>query len=103
MRGNRVRRPLLWLLPCLLVLLLPAFWGCKMPSASTPSGSSASAVDEAERTRKMEAKAAEIERKAEEIRNMEGSEQEKLDAVNRLDAERRELAKMQEEGGSGNP
>ena len=97
MRGNRVRRPLPWLSLCLSVLLLPALCGCKLPGASTSAPSSTSAVDEAERTRKMEAKAAEIDRKAEEIRNMEGSEQEKIDAVNRLDAERRELEKMQED------
>lgn len=36
-----------------------------------------------------------IERHAEEIRNMQGTEQEKIDAMNRLDEERRELNEMQ--------
>jgi len=87
----------------LLALLLSLGWGCQLPEGSSkPAAGSSSATAEAERTRKMEAKAAEIERKAEEIRNMEGSEQEKIDAVNRLDQERRELEKMQE-GGSSRP
>ena len=51
----------------------------------------------------MEEKAAEIERMAAEIQTMEGSDQEKIDAVNRLEQERRELERMQEEAGSGRP
>ncbi|HEY7213844.1 MAG TPA: hypothetical protein VIC28_04400 [Thermoanaerobaculia bacterium] len=92
MEESRVR----WALPFLLALSLMT-WGCNMP----PSGSSSTASDsstssEAERTRKMEEKAAEIERHAEEIRNMQGTEQEKIDAMNRLEEERRELNEMQE-------
>jgi hypothetical protein len=103
MRRTRVRRPLPWL-PLTLLLLLPAVWGCdKLPGSSGASGSTgasaaAGSAGEAERTRAMEEKAAEIERMAEEIRTMEGSEQEKIDAVNRLDEARRELERMQEDG-----
>ena len=102
MRGTRVRRPLALAVCALLALLLPLLWGCELPQGSSakPAAGSSSSTAEAERTRRMEAKAAEIERKAEEIRNMEGSEQEKIDAVNRLDQERRELEQMQDSGSS---
>ncbi len=93
MKETRVRRPLLFL----LALLLPVTWGCNLPpSGSTSSSTDSSSSSEAERTRKMEEKAAEIERHAEEIRNMQGTEQEKIDAMNRLEQERRELNEMQE-------
>jgi hypothetical protein len=42
----------------------------------------------------MEEKAAEIERRAEEIRTMEGTDQEKIDAANELEKERQELNRM---------
>jgi hypothetical protein len=101
MRGTRVRRPLALAACALLALLLPLCVGCQLPDVSSrPAAGSSSTSAEAERTRRMEEKAAEIERKAEEIRNMEGSDQEKIDAVNRLDQERRELERMQEEGSS---
>jgi hypothetical protein len=78
---------------CLLALLLPITWSCDMPRSSSSSPQASSS--EAERTRKMEEKAADIERHAEEIRNMQGTEQEKIDAMNRLEEERRELNEMQ--------
>jgi len=100
MQGSRVRRPSSWLILSLLALLLPVGWGCRMPSSSPSAGSasSSSSSEEAERTRKMEEKAAEIDRKAEEIRNMQGTDEEKAEAVNKLDQERRELNDMQEQG-----
>jgi hypothetical protein len=73
-------------------LLLPVAWSCDLPHSGSSSGSSS---EQAERTRKMEEKAADIERHAEEIRNMQGSDQEKIDAMNRLEEERRELNEMQ--------
>ena len=88
MRGSRVRR---WW-PVLSLLLLAA--GCNMPS-SAPAPSAGSSA-EAEKTQKMEEKAAEYQRHAEEVRNMEGTEQEKIDAMNSLDQERRELNEMSE-------
>jgi TolA-binding protein len=94
MKESRVRWPLLFL----LALLLLVTWGCNLPPSGTSSSSStdSSSSSEAERTRKMEEKAAEIERHAEEIRNMQGTDQEKIDAMNRLEQERRELNEMQE-------
>ena len=65
-----------------------------MPS-SQPAGGTATNSAEAEKTRKMQEKADEIARKEEEIRNMQGTEQEKIDAMNELDRMRRELADMQ--------
>ena len=79
----------------LSLLLLPTFWACEMPSTGTPS-TTASTSSEAEKTRKMEEKAAEIRRKEEEIRNMQGTEQEKIDAYNQLEKERQELIDMQD-------
>lgn len=95
MQGRRARRPLSWLVLSLLALLLPLAWGCDRASVdvSTKSGS----ASEAEKTREMEAKAKEIDRKAEEVRNMDGTEQEKTDAMNSLDQERRDA----QESGNG--
>jgi hypothetical protein len=95
MPGIRVRRP--FLLPLsLLALLLPVGWGCNMPQSGSSSASTTSSVDEAEHTRKMEEKAAEIRRKEEEIRNMQGTDQEKMDAANELQKMQQELIDMQD-------
>jgi len=53
---------------------------------------------EAERTKAMEEKARELDKKAAEIQNMQGSEQEKTDAVNKLEQERQELHNMSGDG-----
>jgi hypothetical protein len=90
MPGSRVRRG--W--PVLSLLLLLPWAGCNMPSNSPAPAAGSSA--EAEKTQKMEEKAAEYQRHAEEVRNMEGTEQEKIDAMNSLDQERRELNEMSE-------
>ena len=63
---------------------------------SSEESSSDDSMSESDRTRAMEEKAAEIERKAEEIRNMQGTEQEKIDALNELERERQELNRMSE-------
>ena len=85
--------------PWLLVLvLLSGAWGCESPpSSGTAETDDAGSTDEAERTRKMQELAAEIERDAEEIRTMEGTEEEKLDALNRLEEKRQELNRLAEE------
>jgi len=84
-----------WL--ALFLLLAPMVSGCEIPQTGSASGTaSTSSSSEAERTKKIEAKAAEIERHAQEIQNMTGTEQEKIDAMNRLEQERRELNEMQE-------
>jgi TolA-binding protein len=53
---------------------------------------------QAERTKEMEEKARQLNEKAVEIQNMQGTEQEKIDAVNKLEQERQELNKT---GGDG--
>lgn len=87
-----------WLV-LLSLLLLPTLWACEIPStgALSTTGTTTSS-SEAEKTRKMEEKAAEIRRKEEEIRNMQGTEQEKIDAYNQLEKERQELIEMQDSG-----
>ena len=101
MEGKRARRSLGWLMPALFALLLAVSWGCKQPDRSAPaaSDSSSSSEDQAELTRKIEEKAAEIDRKAEEIQNMQGTDEEKAAAVLELDKERQELQEMQDGGG----
>jgi TolA-binding protein len=92
----------LWLVLSLVVLSTTL--GCQMPSSTSSTEEadteSSSSENAAERTRQIEEKAAGIARREEEIRNMQGTEQEKIDAVNELERERRELMEMQEGGGS---
>jgi hypothetical protein len=98
MQGSRVRSPLSWLVLSLLALLLPMAWGCDRLGNSSHAGSGAASSGEAEKTRKMEEKKAEFDRKAEAVRTMEGTEQEKIDAMTSLDQERRELTEQSESG-----
>ena len=86
-----------WL--ALFLFLATVASGCEMPQSGGASGTATtSSSDEAERTRKIEEKAAEIERMAAEIQTMTGTEQEKIDAVNRLEEKRRELQELQDSG-----
>jgi hypothetical protein len=88
-------------LPCVAaLLLLTALPGCQPghTGAASSSATAGATTSEAERTREMERKAADLDKRAEEIKTMTGSEQEKIDAANQLDKERRELA-AQAEGG----
>jgi TolA-binding protein len=97
MQGIRVRR-----LPSLLLsllALLPLVSGCKLPEHSAAPTATASSSDEAERTRKIQEKAAEIERKQAELQTMQGTDQEKIDAANEIEKLRQELTQMQESGG----
>jgi hypothetical protein len=88
------------------LLLGVALIGCQRPTealkpaASDAGAAPAAATSEAQRTREMERKAQDINRQADEIKNMQGSEQEKIDAVNRLDQQRQDLATQ---SGGGNP
>ena len=91
----------------LSLVVLVALFGCQMPSSTQDSGTEEESADtgsssdgEAERTRQIEEKAAEIARMEEDLRNMQGTEQEKIDAMNRIEEARRELMEMQE---GGNP
>lgn len=100
MQGSRVCRLLSWPILSLLAMLSLASWGCQAPSKPAEGGGAQSSAssDEAERTRKMEEKAADIRSKEEEIRNMQGTDEEKAAAVTKLDEERRELQEMQDQG-----
>lgn len=88
---------------CLFALpLLAVFAGCQphhtgevTPSASSTTTSSSS---EAERTREIERKSADIEKRAANIKDMVGSDQEKIDAANQLEKERQALANQAESG-----
>jgi TolA-binding protein len=93
------------------ILLAPtALTGCRHqpatgPSAAAPAGQAADETaqgatrwSEAERTKAMEEKARQMDQKAAEIQTMQGTEQEKIDAVNKLEQERQELNKT---GGDG--
>lgn len=88
----------------LSLVVLVALFGCQMPSSTSGTEEegteSSSAESEAERTRQIDEKAAEIARLEEDLRNMQGTEQEKIDAFNQLEQERRKLMEMQESGGS---
>jgi TolA-binding protein len=94
----------------LSLFVLLTVLGCKMPSSTAGSGAgeesaasttSSSGESEAERTRRIDEKAAEIARMEEDLRNMQGTDQEKIDAMNRIEQARRELMEMQE--GGSNP
>ncbi|MFL6199291.1 MAG: hypothetical protein ACJ76J_08955 [Thermoanaerobaculia bacterium] len=93
----------LWLV--LSLIALSTALGCQMPSSTSGSAAgeegtpSSSSESQAELTRRIEEKAAEIARREEEIRNMQGTDQEKIDAMNDLERQRRELMEMQESGG----
>ena len=94
MQGSRTHRTWPW---CLLSLLLVTAGACQIPGSQPTGGTSSTSASEADRTRKMEEKQREIERKAEEIRTMQGTDQEKIDAMNELDRMQRELADMQDD------
>jgi TolA-binding protein len=97
MSESRKRRAS-WLV-LLSLLLLSTLWACEMPSTDTPSTTATTtSSSEAEKTRRMEEKAAEIKRKEEELQNMQGTDQEKIDAYNQLEKERQELIDMQNSG-----
>ena len=87
------------------VLLLAALAGCqKHPQDAAPanasdasassSSTSSSTTSEAERTHEMERKAADLDKRAEDLKTMTGTDQEKIDAANQIDKERRELAEQ---------
>ena len=98
-----LRRPLPLFL---LTLLLAGTWSCdhlsshlsKDDSSKTSSSQSSSGSSEADRTREMEDKAADIDRQAEDLRNMEGSDQDKIDAYNKLQQDQQDLSSTAEGG-----
>ncbi len=72
--------------------------GCQphSPDPAPAAAAGSSTTSEAERTHEMERKAADLDKRAEEIKTMNGTDQEKIDATNQLDKERRELADQAE-------
>lgn len=106
MQLTAARRPLPFI--SLLVVMLPAvtaLGGCRHHQAAAPPAQAAddgapgaTRWSEAERTKAMEEKARQLDQKAAEIQSMQGTEQEKIDAVNKLEQERQELNKT---GGDG--
>jgi hypothetical protein len=84
---------------CVLALLLfaslPACQPKQAGESAPAASSSTSSTSEAERTRELEKKAADLDRRTEELKTMNGTDQEKIDAANQIDKERRELADQQ--------
>jgi hypothetical protein len=82
---------------CLFALLLvAALAGCQTRPKEEIAPSPSASTSEADKTREMEKKAAELNQRSESIKNMVGSEQEKIDAANKLEKEREELANQAE-------
>ena len=96
MLGSRGPRTLSWMVLSLLVLIPLACKPHSKPAEDSSASGSNPSLEKAELTRKMEEKAADIRAKEEEIRNMQGTDEEKADAVKKLDAERQELIEMQD-------
>jgi hypothetical protein len=94
----RTARAMLPALAILGLLAASALTGCKRQTAATSTAESADEAapaargqSQAERTKAMEEKARELDRKAAEIQTMQGTDQEKIDAVNKLEQERQDL------------
>jgi hypothetical protein len=75
-----------------------ALTGCRQRSAASSAAQSGdeaaqavAAQSQAERTKAMEEKAKDLDRRAAEIQSMQGTEQEKIDAVNKLEQDRQDL------------
>lgn len=84
--------------PALFLLALPVVAGCQPQhtEVAPASSSSSSTQSEADRTRELEAKKAELDKREESIKTMVGSDQEKIDAANQLQRDRDALAKEAE-------
>ena len=91
-----LRRPLPLLL--LSLTLLAGATACDRTSGGTSVRPQGAGSAEAERTREMEEKAADLQRQAEAVQSSEGSDQDKIDTVNRLEQERQQLNETAEGG-----
>ena len=67
-------------------------------SKEASSSEESSSSSEAERTSEMEDKAEDIQRQAEDLKTMEGSDQDKIDAYNKLQQSQQELSSESEGG-----
>jgi TolA-binding protein len=101
-RFLEVTRPLPWL-AALALLAGAALAACQHSSSQAPGGAGGSASSsastppsEAQRTQEMEKKAKDINQQARDIQSMQGTEQEKIDAVNKLEQQRQDLTRQSE-------
>lgn len=94
-----LRRPLSL---SLLTLLLAGTWACDRTSSGPPIATEGSGSAESARTSEMEDKAADINRQAEDLKTMEGSDQDKIDAYNKMQQDQQDLNSMSEGGEGGN-
>ncbi len=85
-----------------------ALAGCQHSSDLAPGGAAGSAASsataprsEAQRTQEMEKKAKDIDQQARDLQNMQGTEQEKIDAVNKIEQQRQDLARQSEGAPAG--
>ncbi len=67
-------------------------------SKKASSSEESSSSSEADRTSEMEDKAAEIDRQAQDLQTMEGSDQDKIDAYNKMQQDQQELSESSEGG-----
>jgi hypothetical protein len=103
-----LRRPLPLFM---LTLLLAGTWSCdhlsshlsKDDSSKSSSSQESGVSSEIERTRELEKKADDIDRQAEDLKTMEGSDQDKIDAYNKMQQDQQDLSATAEgsEGGEG--
>ena len=70
----------------------------KEASSEEDSSEDSSSSSEADRTSEMEDKAEDINQQAEDLRNMEGSDQDKIDAYNKMQQDQQELSESSEGG-----
>ncbi len=73
--------------------------GSKESGSKSESSEETESYSEADKTQEMEDKAADINRQAEDLKTMEGSDQDKIDAYNKMQQDQQSLA---DEGDSGN-
>jgi hypothetical protein len=67
-------------------------------SKKASSSEESSSSSEADRTSEMEDKAEDIQRQAEDLKTMEGSDQDKIDAYNKMQQDQQELSESSEGG-----
>jgi hypothetical protein len=67
-------------------------------SKEASSSEESSSSSEADRTSEMEDKAEDIQRQAEDLKTMEGSDQDKIDAYNKMQQDQQELSESSEGG-----
>jgi hypothetical protein len=100
-RGRRqlARRRRVPALAVMAALAAGTLTGCQDHASFAPTGAAGNAStssSEAQRTQEMEKKAKDIEQQARDLQNMQGTEQEKIDAANKIEQQRQELNRQSE-------